>query len=327
MRSYFLSKIQGVLAAAIAVGVVALPTVTRDVGVTEVQTTVDITCAFSTITQDAWWFLPDGTPKGLIWLQHGFLRSGSNVADLAGQYAAQGYIAFTPTIPTGNIFGCTLENIGNNDPFLENIAALFGQASDPSRQLARSFASATKKAGRSDLTSLPGQILFSGHSAGGEAVLFVAETIRTTYPSTWSGLRGLILLDPVKSVVGNNTDSSLAGLGPTGLPIQTISGPPSLCNSFGGGTDDVQSFLQRSFVGVRLTNGEHTDAEGKSSDLVGEIACGVPQSDNVAILQTLAVNWADDFFGGTTSASYYPGGSYYSSQLSAGTIETLAGAS
>jgi dienelactone hydrolase len=270
--------------------------------------------------------IPAGTPKGLIWVQHGFLRSGSNIADLASKYAAQGYIAFAPTLPTANIYGCTLEDIGNNTDFLENVADLFGQALDASEKLARSFAAAAASAGRSDLT-LPADLVLSGHSAGGEAVIYVANRLRTTYPVTWTGLHGLVLLDPVKSFIGDNMESGLQGLDNTTVGILTISAALELCNDFDTGTDEVQSQVHRDFVGVRITTGVHTDAEGATTDIVGELACGFLTDSNVAILQTLAVGWADDFFGGTTTATYYPGGSYYASQLSAGTISTLAGAS
>lgn len=317
-----------VLLAALALGVAAAPAVSPEVAVTRVDTTVDITCAFTTLTQDAIWFLPAGTPKGLIWVQHGFLRSGSNMADLASKYAAQGYIAFAPTLPTANIYGCTLEDIGNNTDFLDNVADLFGLAADPSGQLARSFAAAVKSAGRSDLAALPAALLLSGHSAGGEAVIYVANRLRTAYPDAWDGLRGLVLLDPVNSVIGDNMASGLEGVdNDTALSVLTVSAAPELCNSLGAGTALLQATRHRAFVGVRVVTGVHTDAEGNSTDIVGELACGFPAAANVAILQTLAVGWAVDFFGGTTTATYYPGGDYYASQLSAGTINTLAGAS
>lgn len=294
--------------------------------VVRVKTTVEIRCAFTTLNQSADWYLPSGTPKGTVWVQHGFARANDHVKDLATKFAAQGYIAFAPTLPTASIFGCTLQNIGNNTEFLGNVADLFGKASNPADKLGRSFAKAKAAAGRPGLT-LPTNFVFAGHSAGGEAVTYVANRLRTGYPAAFPGLRGLVLLDPVKSFIGNNTDTGLTGLDPTNVPILTISGPDGTCNNSGSGTDAVQSLVHSPFVGVRIVNGAHTDAEGASTDGVGTLACGTPQAANIAILQSFAVAWAVDDFAGTHTASYYPGGAYYQSQLNAGTIETLAGAS
>ncbi|MFA1547879.1 hypothetical protein [Actinomadura chokoriensis] len=294
--------------------------------VTRVQTTVEIRCAFTTLQQDADWYFPSGTPQGLVWLQHGFARSNANVADLASRYAGAGYLVFAPTLPTANLLGCTLQNIGNNTDFLGNVADLFAKMGDPSDKLGRSFAKAKAEAGRPGL-ALPGSLVFSGHSAGGEAVSYVAGRLRTDGAATWAGLRGLVLLDPVKSFIGDNLGTGLAAVDGTGRMVRTISGPDGTCNNSGSGTDALQAGVHAPFVGVRLTGGAHTDAEGASTDAVGTLACGTPKAENIATLQTFAVAWAKDAFNGTQTAGYLPGGSYYQSQASTGRIETLSGAS
>lgn len=294
--------------------------------VTRVQTTVEIRCAFTVLNQGADWYFPAGAPQGLVWLQHGFARSKDNVADLASKYAGAGYLVFAPTLPTANLYGCTLQNLGNNTDFLGNVADLFAKMSDPADKLGRSFAKAKAQAGRSDL-ALPGSLVFSGHSAGGEAVSYVAGRLRTDAPAAWAGLRGLVLLDPVKSFIGSNLDTGLKAVDGTGRMVRTISGPDGTCNNGGSGTDTVQADVHAPFVGVRLTDGEHTDAEGASTDSVGTLACGTPQAANVEALQTFAVAWAKDAFNGTQTAAYLPGGSYYQSKLGSGLIQTLAGAS
>jgi dienelactone hydrolase len=304
----------------------AAPPAAADATVTKIQTTVDIRCAFTMLKQSADWYFPSGSPRGLVWLQHGFARSNDHVTDLAGKYAGAGYLVFAPTLPSAHLLGCTLQNIGNNTDFLNNVADLFGKASDPNDKLGRSLASAKAKAGRPDVT-MPPATVFAGHSAGGEAVEYVAQRVRSSYPTAWSGLRGLVLLDPVKSFIGNNTDAALGTLDTTRLPILTISSPPYTCNNNGTGTQALQTRLHRPFVGVRLTTGAHTDAEGASTDSTGTLACGTPQDKNVAALQTLAVGWARDDFNGTRTADYYPGGAYYQGLLGAGTIQTLPGAS
>ncbi|MEU7143249.1 alpha/beta hydrolase [Nocardia sp. NPDC046473] len=272
---------------------------------TGIPEAIDIPCAARTLHQNADWYLPAGTPRGLLWLQHGFARTDANVAALAEDFAAAGYLVFAPSLPFIDISGCTLQNLGDNTGFLNNVADLFGTATDPTAPLARSLARAADSARRTDLR-IPDQLVFIGHSAGAEAIEYVAHRLHTDYPGTWPSLRGLVLLDPVKSFLGNNTERALADLDTTALPILTISAPPSLCNSLGSGTAAVQQLLHRSYVGIRIGSGVHTDAEGPSGDLMGDLLCGTPESVNISTLRTLAIGWAGDFVTGTRTADYYP---------------------
>ncbi|MFC9971091.1 hypothetical protein ACFVH6_09345 [Spirillospora sp. NPDC127200] len=313
----------GAAAAALLTPLTATP---AQAAAVRIRTTVEVRCAFTVRDQSADWYFPAGAPKGLVWLQHGFARANDNMADLAGRYASAGYLVFAPTLPSANIYGCTLQNIGNNTDFLNNVADLFGKAADPGDKLGRSFARAKAAANRPGL-ALPQDKVFAGHSAGGEAALYVAQRVRSAHPAAWATMRGIVLMDPVKSFIGDNTDSALNHLDNTALPIHTISAPGYSCNNNGSGTAAVQARLHRPFVGVRLTSGAHTDAEGASSNQVGNALCGTPQAKNVTALQTLALGWAGDAFAGTRTPDYYPGGAYYQSLLNAGTAQTLAGAS
>ncbi|MFE9581513.1 alpha/beta hydrolase [Nocardia sp. NPDC006044] len=272
---------------------------------TTTHETVAIPCAGTDMAVPVDWRLPVGTPRGLIWLQHGFARSNVNIAGLATAFADAGYLVFTPSLPFLDFAGCTLQNLTGNTEFLGAIANLFASAQNPGSALARSFAAAAAHAGRPELR-LPGRYAFVGHSAGGEAVEYVAHRLRTDHPGSSSGLQGLVLLDPVKSFVGDNTDRALTDLDSTSLPILTVSGPPSLCNAFGSGTNAVQSLLHRSYVGIRISTGVHTDAEGTSVDTLGSLLCGTPESVNITTLRTLALGWLGDYFTGTRSADYYP---------------------
>ncbi|WP_406316033.1 hypothetical protein OHA77_03290 [Streptosporangium sp. NBC_01639] len=288
--------------------------------VTRIENTVQIRCAFTTQNQSSDWYFPAGTPKALVWLQHGFVRANDHVADLATEYAEHGYLVFAPSLPSASIFGCTLQNIGNNTDYLDNVADLFGKAADPADKLGRSFSDAKARAGRSGL-ALPSAMVFAGHSAGGEAVPYVANRLRTAYPQAFARLRGLVLFDPVKSFVGDNLGGALDGLKTTSLPIQAVSAPHGTCNNSGSGTSALQDRLDRPFLGVRLTTGAHTDAEGASTDGVGTLACGTPKAPNIAILQTLATNWSDGYLTGSPDPAYYPGGAYYDGLAD---IETLS---
>ncbi|UGT44084.1 alpha/beta hydrolase [Nocardia yamanashiensis] len=323
MRTRALAAILGLTAALAAYCGAVQPAAHADAAVTKVENKVDIRCAFQTLHQSSDWYFPAGNPKALLWLQHGFTGSNDAMDDTARKFAEQGFLVFAPTLPTANLLGCTIANLGNNTDFLHNVADLFGKAGDPGDKLGRSFADARSKAGRGNLT-LPTAMVFAGHSAGGEAVPYVAQQLRSGYAGAFANLRGLILFDPVKSFIGNNLSSSLNHLSNSTLPVLAISAPPYSCNNNGSGTAELQEQLNRSFLGVRLTSGAHIDVEAASAPGPDKTACGTPQDKNVAALQKLSTGWANDFVSGSTTADYYPGGGYYEGLRTAGTIETLS---
>jgi hypothetical protein len=246
------------------------------------------------------------------------------MADLARHYSAAGFLVFAPTLPSADIYGCTVENLGNNTAFLNNVAALIGDATNPNGRLARSYATAAAAAGRSG-SSLPANYIVAGHSAGGEAVAYIANRLRTTYPSQFTHLKLVQLLDPVNSTVGLNMANGLNGLNLTSTPVYAISSPPYSANSNASGTVELTTDVHRPFLGVRLVTGCHCDAEGASTDSLCTLLDGTPQAANIAALQTLAVAWATDAADATTTATYYPGGAYYQGLLTGNTIQTLSG--
>lgn len=293
-------------------------------GVVKVSNTVEVRCAFLVYKRAGDWYFPAGTPKGTVWLQHGFSRANDHLEDAARRYAAAGFVVFAPTLPSSDTFGCTVSNLGNNTAFLNNVADLFGKSADPNDKLGRSFADAAAKAGRPDL-QLPSTLVFSGHSAGGEAVSYVANRLRTNYPDAFARLSGLVLLDPVNSFTGLNMANALNGLNNTNLPIHAISSPPYSANSQASGTVELTTDVHRAFLGVRLTTGSHCDAEGASTDSLCTVLNGTPQAANVAVLQEFATTWAADDVSGTVTATHRPGGSRYEALRTAGTIQTLSG--
>ena len=64
-----------------------------------------------------------------------------------------------------------------------------------------------------------------GHSAGGEAALYVARSLVDGYGA--ADLAGVVLADPVSSFVGDTTVSSLRVLARTSVPIHAITAPPT----------------------------------------------------------------------------------------------------
>ena len=219
----------------------------------KVTNTVAIACAATTYQTPTDWYLPSGTPRGLVWLQHGFTEDKEVWATYGQTLAADGFAAMATTLPTADIFGCTVENIGNNTAYLNNVAAMLAGGGTAGSAITKSWNDALSKAGRASM-ALPTKLTFVGHSAGGEAVTYVANRLRTAHAATFAKLKGLVLEDPVKSFIGDNMDASLTGLNGTTLPIYALASPPYSCNSNQSGSLAVSSKLTtRSFHGSRVS--------------------------------------------------------------------------
>lgn len=290
----------------------------------KVTNTTSIRCAFSTYATPTDWYLPTtGTPRGLVWLQHGFTENKGHWASYAPKLAAAGYVVVATTLPTVDLFGCTVQNIGNNTGYLNNIAAVFGSAAGGSGALVSSFNNAAGRAGRVGL-ALPSRWAFVGHSAGGEAVTYVANRLRTNHASAFARLGGLVLEDPVNSFIGANLANGLTGLNATTLPVYALASPPYSCNNNQSGVQLVsQRLTNRSFHGAQVTSGTHVDIFGAGAGPLLTATCGTPQAKNVSATQTLTSGWLADQLAGTTTPRFYPGGATYQALVSAGTITTL----
>lgn len=318
MQSMRRASVLVVLAVGLFAATACNPTTT-----TKVSGTVPVGCAGTSKAVPADWYFPVGVPKGLVWLQHGFTESKDDWDSLGRQASAQGLLVLATTLPSADLFGCTVQNLGNNTAFLNEVATLLSGLGDPNSALARSHAAAAKAAGRPG-QALPQRLAFAGHSAGGEAVLYVANRLRTASPATFAKLGGLVLDDPVKSFVGDGTAASLVALDATALPIYALASPKSSCNADQSGTVLVsQKLTSRSFHGAQVTTGVHGDVFGTSANGLGTATCGTPKAANVTAVQGLTLGWLADELAGTRTAARYPGGSAYQALISAGTITTL----
>lgn len=224
----------------------------------------------------ATWWTPQTAPqRGAIWLQHGFARSRGRMADLARQLAGSGFAVLTTSLRTVDPLARTVQHLGDNRPFLIDLAtALAGP------ELTRSW----RRVGLPDDPPLPP--LASGHSAGADAVAFVAAKTMTLPRS----IAGVVFLDPVRSARGDNLGSGVACLASAGIPIRTVAAPPSRCNADGSGLRRILP-LVTGFAGVLLTSGSHADAEGGSTDHLARWMCGAVLAENVSALRTLTTDW------------------------------------
>lgn len=290
---------------------------------TEADTTTDVQCRGATRAVPTTWHFPSAPPRGLVWLQHGFVEGRSLWSAFATELADSGYLVLATTLPTLSPLGCTVEHLIDNTGFLDNIAEVFARKDDPDSALATSLATAAAHTGRA-APPLPDKMVFVGHSAGVEVVEYVAERLHNTYPAAFTQLRGIVSEDGVKSFIGSTTDDALAGLATTTLPIYATESPHLLCNYFQRGTKAIERYLpDRAFHGVKITTGAHGDALGPSSPVYENLVCGRPKPDNIAAVWGLTRGWIADMLAETTTPDFYPGGGYYTELLDAGTISTL----
>lgn len=294
--------------------------------VAKASTTTAVRCAFRTYNLPTDWYLPppETAPIGLLYAQHGFAESRADWTEFATAAAAAGFVVFAPTLPTADLFGCTVQNLGNNTRFLSNVAGLFATAGDPVGALATSYGSALGKLGRT-APALPTALAIIGHSAGGEAALFIARSLTDPNHGT-ADLRGVVLADPVRSIVGDSTVSSLQALAGRTLPIHAIAAPPYSCNANQSGTKAVVHELAgRGFVGAQVTTGSHADIFGSSVNKVERLTCGTPRAVNVDASRTLALGWLTSAVSGTgPNLDLAPGGGYYDGLVTTGVISTLS---
>jgi hypothetical protein len=300
----------------------ALSTACEPAQATTATNTVDVRCQFLTYSVETDWYFPAGTPRALVWLQHGFTESKDDWDETARKLAESGYLTMATTLPTADIFGCTVSNVGNNTPFLNNVASMLAGIGNPSSAIGRSHADAATRAGRAG-QAIPDKLLMSGHSAGGEAVLHVANRLRTNHAGTFARLRGLVLADPVSSFIGDNTGAALEGLSTTTVPIYSIAAPPYSCNSDQSGTAAVIAELPGRFHGAQITTGAHGDIFGGSANALGTATCGTPQATNVNAARVLMFGWFADMETGATTPAFYPGGTVFQALVGQGTITAL----
>ncbi|MET9200385.1 alpha/beta hydrolase [Gordonia sp. NPDC003585] len=308
---------------ALCLGLLAPDRAGSSPSVTTAQSTITATCARQPVTLRAHWYIPARQPTALVWLQHGFSRSARNLDTMARAYAAGGFLVVAPDLDSVNLAGCGVAyNIADNAAFARTIADVFGHASEPDSPLARSLRSAA--ASRHRDVAMPGPMIFSGHSAGGEFVLMAADALRIADPTAYRRLRGLMLFDPVNSFFGSHFVTAAADLAAARLPIRVIASQPSFSNTFGIGVSILQRTTHQKFLGVRLVTGIHIDVEMESTDLIGVLSgLGAPRPRNGRVIRTLATHWSSDMVSHTVTPAFYPGGSYYRFLLRTNTITTL----
>jgi hypothetical protein len=251
--------------------------------------TLEVPCDQGRRVPAAWFFPGEGSvpPSGLVWLQHGFFRTGRNVSTLAERIAERTRaIVVAPTI-SSNPFdagGCWI----NGRPMHDAVARLLADR----RALEASARAAGWTAG------LPSAFVLSGHSAGGNLALATAG-LGAGPSGAIDDLRAVILLDGVES--GGQMTAALRALsGASHRPVLQIAAPPSSCNAWASGTRALLAGRPGEFVGIELERGVHVDAEGRDTDLLATLVCGVPRPANVRAVHEIAADWIANAFTGSS---------------------------
>ena len=166
------------------------PTIPPDSSVTRGTSTLTLPCDCAQTLKTDWYFPNQSTePVGLIYLQHGFFRSKTNVSALAVALAERtNSVVVAPTV-TSHPFAAGGYWI-NGEPMQHAIASLF------TGDRAALGASASAAAG--ETVTLPTPFVIAGHSAGGNLAAAVAGF--TTENGAVADLRAVIMFDGVDSV-------------------------------------------------------------------------------------------------------------------------------
>jgi hypothetical protein len=240
-------------------------------------------CGSAGTTVLADWYFPEPERRatGLVWLQHGFSETKTNMAGVAEAYSERaGADVVVPTV-TSNPFaagGCWL----NGAPMWRAVATTLTDRAE--LQASANYASA-------GAAWLPNRFVLSGHSAGGNLALAAAGDLAVG--GDIADLRGVVLLDAV-DFAGAMRVVLQRLTGPNDRPVWQLASPPSSCSGDGSGTQAIVAARPGRFVGVELLRGTHVDALGSDAGLFARLVCGFPRPENVRAARLISWQWAFD---------------------------------
>lgn len=236
------------------------------------------------------WHLPPATagrPRGLVTLQHGFMRECHHLRGTAQAIARAGLATL-----------CLNTSVAGGNPavarvFAEALAA--GQMRLP------------------DGGELPPRIVVAGFSAGAHFAVVLGARLVDVAPAR---VAGAVLLDPV---AGRAFEPALERLSTTGeRPVLSLAAKSDGCNARHNAhpalrrmAEAAQAAGRDGFVGVVFgARSTHMDAEGEDTDWLAFMACGRlwPDATIVSALRSLAAAWAADLIDGRRSGAAWPGG-------------------
>ncbi|HWT47759.1 MAG TPA: PE family protein [Mycobacterium sp.] len=242
------------------------------------------------------WYFPtqaDGSvdARGVIYLQHGFLATGSYYSDLAIQLAERtDSIVVVSTVssiplPSGAWLSGTQMQQAVGSLFLGSETALNVSAN---------------QAGYHGM--LPQSFIMTGHSAGGGLATaaagdYVAELGADTADNH---LLGVVMFDGV-AINSTSFAPSIANLQTLNIPDYVVAAPPQAWNLNGATTNELVSLYPGQFVGVELVNGSHVDSmlgDKPVIDFASQLVTKFSPGGNTAAVYTLSTGWINDMYAG-----------------------------
>jgi hypothetical protein len=251
------------------------------------------------------WHLPPpaaGAPRGLVTLQHGFMRQCHHLRGTAAAIARTGLatLCLNTTVTGGN-------------------PALAGSLAD---------ALAAGQIRLPDGREPPGRIVVAGFSAGAHFAVVLGARLAEVAPAR---VVGAVLLDPVAGRAFEPALERLSGRGER--PVLSLAAKSDGCNARHNAHPALRRMAEAAraagredFAGVVFgERSTHMDAEGEDTDWLAFLACGRlwPDASIVSALRNLAAAWSIDLIEGRRSGPAWPGGAMLEASLRPGTVQLL----
>ena len=243
---------------------------------------------------DADWYFPTtNNPKGIIYLQHGFLATASFYSATAAYLAEKTQsIVVAPTLSWGH------SDVTKYPLALPSthraMAELF--TGDRAALTASARAAGYTKA-------LPTQVVMAGHSAGGGLAVGAARYLVDL--GAGDRLAGVVMMDGVSYL--DFMSSDLARI-PLSVPVYNIGARPYNWNTFGDTALRLAKARPGMFTGVVVDNGLHSDSMQSTNGLIQfatYLLTGFSSPLNVASNQSFTAGWIKDMFSGDKTANLY----------------------
>jgi hypothetical protein len=236
------------------------------------------------------WLMPENpsAPRAMVLLQHGMMRHAENMMSLAKALARRDIEVVLPDITDEQFL----------DPlFPEVFAKAFSQKSKDPRG-----------------NPLPEKLILAGFSAGARFLSHVAALIENDQQN----LRGVLLLDPV---VGQLPEQQL---GPRlNVPYFTILAKPSRCNADGNVFPLLESGRFQT-LGFRLKSASHCDFEGRTSDTLCYLYCGLSPRKNTEAIEVFASEWISGLIDSNLPhVDFLPGGKVFEQWQNQGLFDSV----
>ncbi|MGB0894045.1 MAG: hypothetical protein ACPGUD_06515 [Parashewanella sp.] len=213
------------------------------------------------------WWLPDGTPKALVYLQHRFMGSSENLMALGKDIAEHGFVVLMPTINVA--FG--------NKILAQKVADTLNQ---------QQFLLPHQLA-------IPDDWVLIGHSAGGLNVLFIADTLAKMGNKQ---LKEVINLDGVD--LNNKMSRLISNINVANYPVNFMLSNPSMCNAHNNAVKAIKNSSFSKGRVVQLTNGSsHLDPEGNDDSRMMQSLCHKPSIENTHWYHQLTLAWISEAIG------------------------------